>query len=201
MGELSPRDALLRMTNGYQVSQAIHVAATLGIAELLEEGSKSVDELAEATGTYAPTLYRLLRALASVGVFTEQSDGRFGLTPPAEYLRMDAPGSLRAWARLIGQPSFGASGRGGRTELRLLESRRPGRRGRRRGWPTRDDPGGESGSTRRPVRPTPRSGRRRSPAQTGGLGRPLRGRRWQLLRDGAQGGGRLPAQEHHPRLG
>ena len=109
MGELSPRDALLRMTNGYQVSQAIHVAATLGIAELLEEGSKSVDELAEATGTYAPTLYRLLRALASVGVFTEQSDGRFGLTPPAEYLRTDAPGSLRAWARLIGQPSFWAS--------------------------------------------------------------------------------------------
>jgi hypothetical protein len=109
MGELSPRDALLRMTNGYQGSQAIHVAATLGIAELLEEGSKSVDELAEATGTYAPTLYRLLRALASVGVFTEQSDGRFGLTPPAEYLRTDAPGSLRAWARLIGQPSFWAS--------------------------------------------------------------------------------------------
>ena len=109
MGELSPRDALLRMTNGYQASQAIHVAATLGIAELLEEGSKSVDELAEATGTYAPTLYRLLRALASVGVFTEQSDGRFGLTPSAEYLRTDAPGSLRAWARLIGQPSFWAS--------------------------------------------------------------------------------------------
>ena len=109
MGELSPRDALLRMANGYQVSQAIHVAATLGIAELLEEGSKSVDELAEATGTYAPTLYRLLRALASVGVFTEQSDGRFGLTPSAEYLRTDAPGSLRAWARLIGQPSFWAS--------------------------------------------------------------------------------------------
>jgi hypothetical protein len=108
-GELSPREALLRMTNAYQVSQAIHVAATLGIADLLEDGSKSADELAEATGTYAPTLYRLLRALASIGVFTEQSDGRFGLTPPAEYLRTDAPGSLRAWARLIGQPSFWAS--------------------------------------------------------------------------------------------
>jgi Dimerisation domain len=52
----------LRMTNGYQVSQAIHVAATLGIADLLEDGPKSADELAEATGTHALTLYRLLRS-------------------------------------------------------------------------------------------------------------------------------------------
>jgi len=109
VGEPSPRDALLRMTNAYQVSQAIHVAATLGIADLLEDGSRSADELAEATGTYAPSLYRLLRALASVGVFTEQGDGRFGSTPLAEYLRTDAPGSLRAWARLIGQPYVWAS--------------------------------------------------------------------------------------------
>ena len=108
-GELSPRDALLRMTNAYQVSQAIHVAATLGIADLLEDGPKSADELAEATGTHAPTLYRLLRALASVGVFAEQSDSRFGSTTLADYLRTDAPGSLRAWARLIGQPHFWAS--------------------------------------------------------------------------------------------
>src|SRR5918998_3526345 len=109
MGELSPRDALLRMTNGYQVSQVIHVAATLGIADLLENGSKSADELAEATGTYAPTLYRLLRALASVGVFAEETDGRFGLTPLAEHLRSDVPGSVRAWAMLIGRPSFWTS--------------------------------------------------------------------------------------------
>ena len=108
-GELSPRDALLQMTNGYQVSQAIHVAATLGIADLLKDGSRSADELAEATGTHAPTLYRLLRALASVGVFAEQSDGRFGSTPLAEHLQTDAPGSLRAWAMLIGQPSFWSS--------------------------------------------------------------------------------------------
>ena len=108
-GELSTRDTLLRMTNGYQVSQALHVAATLGIADFLKEGLRSVDELAEATQTHAPTLYRLLRALASVGVFAEESDGRFGLTPLAEHLRTDAPGSLRAWARLIGQPYFWAS--------------------------------------------------------------------------------------------
>ena len=69
--ELSPRDALLRMTNAFQVSQAIHVAATLGIADLLKDGPRGADELAEAAGAHAPTLYRLLRALAGVGVFTE----------------------------------------------------------------------------------------------------------------------------------
>src|SRR5919199_6846000 len=95
--ETSPRDTLLRMTNAFQVSQAIHVAAALGIADLLGDGPSSADELAEATGAHAPTLYRLLRALASVGIFIE-TDGRFGLTPLAEYLRTDTPGSLRAFA-------------------------------------------------------------------------------------------------------
>src|SRR5215212_8605786 len=105
MSETSPRDALLRMTNTFQVSQAIYVAATLGIADQLEDGPKSVDELAETTGTHTPTLYRLLRALASVGIFIE-IDGRFSLTPLAEYLRTDTPGSLRAFVMLIGQQSF-----------------------------------------------------------------------------------------------
>jgi hypothetical protein len=101
--ELPPRDALLRMTTAFQASQAIHVAATLGIADLLEDGPRSVDELAQTTGTHAPTLYRLLRALASVGVFAEEPDGQFGSTPLAEYLRTNAPRSLRAWAMQIGQ--------------------------------------------------------------------------------------------------
>ena len=107
--ELSLRDTLLRMTNAFQASQAIHVAATLGIADLLENGPRSVEELAEATGTHAPTLYRLLRALTSVGVFAEETDGRFGSTPLAEYLRTDTPDSLRAWAMQVGQQYFWTS--------------------------------------------------------------------------------------------
>jgi hypothetical protein len=103
-GELSPRDTLWRMTNSYQVSQAINAAATLGIADLLVDGPKSTDELAKATGSHAPSLYRLLRALASVGVFAERADGSFVSTPPAEYLRSDVPGSIRAWAMFIGRP-------------------------------------------------------------------------------------------------
>jgi methyltransferase family protein len=92
------------MANAYQASQAIHVAATLGIADLLEDGPRSTEELAHATHTHAPSLYRLLRALSSVGVFAEYSDGRFGLTPLAEHLRTDAPSSLRAWAMFLGRP-------------------------------------------------------------------------------------------------
>ena len=89
--EPSPRDALLQMINAFRASQAIYVAATFGIADLLEEGPKGADELAEATGTHAPTLYRLLRALASVGVFAEEPDGRFVSTPLAECLETNAP--------------------------------------------------------------------------------------------------------------
>src|SRR5215207_4826221 len=100
--ETSPRDTLLQMTNAIHVSQAICVAATLGIADLLEDGPKSADELAKTTRTHAPSLYRLLRALASVGIFSE-TDGRFGSTPLAEYLRTNAPKSLRAWVMQMGQ--------------------------------------------------------------------------------------------------
>jgi len=101
--EPSPRDTLLQLTNAFRASQALYVAATLGVADLLEDGPRSVDELAHDTGTHAPTLYRLLRALASVGVFAEQPDGQFGSTPLAEYLRTNAPRSLRAWVMQIGQ--------------------------------------------------------------------------------------------------
>jgi hypothetical protein len=106
--EISPRDTLLQMTNAFQVSQAIYVAATLGIADLLEDGPQSADELAKTTGTHAPSLYRLLRALASVDIFSE-TDGYFGSTPLAEYLRTDTPGSLRNFVMLIGQQSFWSS--------------------------------------------------------------------------------------------
>lgn len=102
--EISPRDTLWRMTNAYQASEAIHVAATLGIADLLADSPRSAEDLAKTTGTHAPTLYRVLSALAGVGVFAEADDGRFYQTPLSEYLRTDAPGSVRAWAVQIGRP-------------------------------------------------------------------------------------------------
>jgi hypothetical protein len=93
------------MINGFWVSQALYVAATLGLADLLREGRKTADELANAVSAHAPSLHRVLRVLASVGVFAEDTDGRFELTPLAEYLRSDVAGSHRAWAIWSGQPS------------------------------------------------------------------------------------------------
>jgi hypothetical protein len=98
-------DELLRLINGYQVSQAIHVAATLGIADRLAGEPRSVDELALATDTHAPSLYRLLRALAAIGVLTELPDRRFALAPLGEGLRGEDPESSTAWAAFIGRPS------------------------------------------------------------------------------------------------
>ena len=77
----SPSAVLLRLLNGFRVSQAIHAAATLGLADLLKDGARGSDDLAAATGTHPQALYRLLRALASVGVFREEPDLRFALTP------------------------------------------------------------------------------------------------------------------------
>jgi len=89
---------LTRLISGAQVARMISVAAELGIADLLENGPRSCDELAGATRTHAPSLYRLLRALASLGVFAEVGEHRFALTPLAQPLRSQVPGSLRALA-------------------------------------------------------------------------------------------------------
>ncbi len=104
---------LLKLTSaGLIVSRSIYVAAELGIADLLKAGPRSTEQLAHATKTDPPTLYRVLRALASVGIFAETRPGVFKLTPLADYLRTDKPGSMRAWARYAGadfqQPIWGA---------------------------------------------------------------------------------------------
>jgi ubiquinone/menaquinone biosynthesis C-methylase UbiE len=91
------------MVRGYQLSQALYVAAKLGIADQLIDGPKSIEELAKATNTHAPSLYRVLRALASIGVFTEQEERKFALTPTAQPLLSDAPDSLRDVAIFWGE--------------------------------------------------------------------------------------------------
>ena len=90
------------MVNGYQVTQAIHVAAVLGIADLLADGPRSSDDLAAATGAHAPSLHRVLRALASIGVLREDDDGRFTLTEIGRCLRSDAPDPVGGWAAYVG---------------------------------------------------------------------------------------------------
>src|SRR3712207_6535226 len=98
LSQAPPGVQLQHLIAGGWVAQAIAVAADLGIADLLADGPKSSSEPAEATGSHPRALYRLLRALAGVGVFSEVESARFGLTPMADALRADAPESLRAWA-------------------------------------------------------------------------------------------------------
>ena len=91
---------------GYQRTQMLFVAAELGLADLIAQGLQPVDALAAATGTHAPSLYRLLRALAGDGVFAEREDGRFELTPLAALLRSDTPGSMRAMVLAEGRDFY-----------------------------------------------------------------------------------------------
>jgi len=99
------------MITAYMTSQVIYVAARLGIAELLADGAQSGDELARATGTHAPSLRRLLRGLAVVGVLDEVEPGRFALTPFGALLRPGVPGSVRNLALLfVDEPVWRAWG-------------------------------------------------------------------------------------------
>jgi O-methyltransferase/methyltransferase family protein len=100
----APSLALLHMMTGCWISQALYVAAKLGIADLLQEGPQSCTRLAEATQTHPRALYRVLRVLANVGVFVEDEAECFRMTPLAEPLCTDAPGSLRAFAIMLGAP-------------------------------------------------------------------------------------------------
>jgi hypothetical protein len=109
MSDPNHQDQLARLVSGYWYTQTIYVATKLGIAELLKDGPKSAQELAQATGTNPRALYRLLRALASINIFAEDQ-GRFSLTPLAECLldpstkamvTMRGDFQYRAWGELL----------------------------------------------------------------------------------------------------
>lgn len=97
------------MLNAHFLVQALHVAAMLRIADLLADGPRAVEELARASSSHAPSLYRLLRLLASAGVFAEAEPGRFELTPLAATLRTDTSDSVRDWALFIAAPPIWAA--------------------------------------------------------------------------------------------
>ncbi len=87
---------------GYMISRAIYVAAQLGVADILKDQPMDTKDIAAAVGANPDALYRLLRVLASVGVFTEVKERHFALTPLAACLRTDVPGSLNAYISLAG---------------------------------------------------------------------------------------------------
>jgi O-methyltransferase domain/Dimerisation domain len=93
---------LVEALRAFQRSRALTVVAELGIADLLRDGPCSAPELAHATGTHPSALYRLLRALASIGLFVEDEQHRFSLTATGQYLRTDHPLSADPLARFFG---------------------------------------------------------------------------------------------------
>ena len=117
MSDPSLQDQLARLVSGYWYTQTIYVATKLGIAELLKDGPKAVEELAQATATNPKALYRLLRALASIGIFAEDQS-RFAITPLAETLldpstkamaTMRGDFQYRAWGELLYSVQTGES--------------------------------------------------------------------------------------------
>lgn len=102
-GGLTAVRDFIRLVNAGAMSQAACAAAELGIADLLASGPKNVDELARASGCHAPSLRRLLRALASLDLCLESEDGSFALTALGSLLRSDSPDSLRSWTLLCGK--------------------------------------------------------------------------------------------------
>jgi hypothetical protein len=108
-GNASP-PVLFQMATGYWVSQAIYVAAKLGIADLLKDGPQSCVTLAASTGSDAPSLFRLMRALSSVGIFLHLGSDCFALSRLAESLQTEVHGSLRAMVITIGEIHYQACG-------------------------------------------------------------------------------------------
>jgi hypothetical protein len=99
------------LMTGFWISQSIYAAAKLDVAgHIHEHGPQTAEQLAALTKTRPDALYRLLRALASVGIFREDDDRRFALTPSADLLRSGVEGSQRSLAIMMGEEHFASWG-------------------------------------------------------------------------------------------
>jgi hypothetical protein len=106
----TPQGLIDGMVFGYILSRALHVVAELGIADLLSSGPRPVVELARTAGAHQQSLHRLLRMLASYGVFAEAEAGCFQLTPLAATLQTQIPGSLRDRVKMYDEACWNAVG-------------------------------------------------------------------------------------------
>jgi ubiquinone/menaquinone biosynthesis C-methylase UbiE len=110
MEQPSPQEQISKMLTGYWISQALYVAAKLGLADCLKDGPRTAADLASATKSHPRAIYRLLRGLASIGVFCEDDQQRFSLSPLADCLRSDVPGSQHSLAIMAGEEHYLAFG-------------------------------------------------------------------------------------------
>jgi SAM-dependent methyltransferase len=106
----SPREELFNVIFGYKNTQALYVAAKLGIADHLAHGPRGAEELAKAVGANPKALFRLMRHLAALGIFTQDKARKFGLTPLSKLLRTDDPESMRYGAIFAGEENYRATG-------------------------------------------------------------------------------------------
>jgi hypothetical protein len=104
--DFPPQLVLQQLIQGFQVTQCIYVAAKLGIADLLKDGPRTSEDLAQVTGTHAPSLYRVLRLLTAVDLLTEGETHSFALTPLGAYLQTGVPGSMHDTVLLYGDKPF-----------------------------------------------------------------------------------------------
>ena len=102
---LPPHIQLIQMGRAHVVSRTIYATARLGLADQLASGPQSAAELAGAMKVHAPSLHRLMRTLASLGVLTERPEQRFALTNLGEALKTNAPGAARSAVIFSGSPS------------------------------------------------------------------------------------------------
>ena len=98
-----PPMAMMQLLFGKQLTYSLSGVARLGVADHMDGSAKPVEEIAGKVGAHAPSLYRVMRLLASLGVFKEVPPRSFALTPVGELLKTDAPGSLRYMAMMFGE--------------------------------------------------------------------------------------------------
>jgi hypothetical protein len=110
VSELAPETRLWNMLRGALATKALGVVADLGVAEQLADGPRDVASIAEQSGSDPQTLHRILRALASDGVFAEDEPGVFRNTESSELLRRDAKGSWPEFAHLFAGVFYGGAG-------------------------------------------------------------------------------------------
>ena len=101
---LPPHVQLIQMATGAWVARTLHAAAMLGLADQLTGKPKSAAELAGDVQAHAPSLHRLMRSLASLGILAEQTEQRYTLTTLGEALKINAPGSARSTVLTFGSP-------------------------------------------------------------------------------------------------
>jgi len=109
--QIPPPLQMLQVMSGFWVARCVYILAKLGIADLIKDESQTADQLAAATGSHGPALFRVLRALVAVGIITQDEQNRFGATPLSDTLRSDVRGSLRAFAMTeLGEEHYPAWG-------------------------------------------------------------------------------------------